>query len=249
MVPLTESQLETLADIRAAWPEARIVLVGALALGHHIPLEHRHTDDMDLAVAVSLADYPGPLVEMPGWRRHPHQEQKYFSPSGDEIDVLPAGPELIERGHVLWPSGFRMSLVGFDLAFEHASELPLEIDGILVPDAPVLAFLKMRAWLDRPQRQKDLEDLAHRFVEYVGMDDDRRFADDVLALGLDFESVSPFLLGQDLGRIIESTHRAQVEAFLERAGPEQLAAHGPRSWFSLADVERDLQAFRDGIES
>ncbi|MCA9619915.1 MAG: hypothetical protein KC731_12910 [Myxococcales bacterium] len=45
---------------------------------------------------------------------------------------------------------------------------------MLVPTAPVIAFLKMRAWLDRPAvRTKDLGDLAHLLAGHVGDDDDR----------------------------------------------------------------------------
>lgn len=47
MVPLTSRQADALAAIQDAFPDADVVLIGALALGHHISMEHRHTDDLD----------------------------------------------------------------------------------------------------------------------------------------------------------------------------------------------------------
>ncbi len=194
MVPLSDWQASALAAIEGAFPDSEVVLIGALALGHHIPMDHRTTDDLDLAVAIPIRipmkDFPGPLVQ---WERHKKVEHRFFSEDGQMVDVLPAGHELIEQGFIEWPAGERMSLVGFDLAFAHHTREQAGNTTVLVPTAPVLAFLKMRAWLDRPEmRQKDLGDLAHLLVGYVGDDDDRRLEDEVFELGLDFEDISPF---------------------------------------------------------
>lgn len=250
MVPLTESQAKALAAIALAWPDTEILLIGALALGRHIPMSHRTTNDLDLAVAVAIEDFPGPITSLKGWAPHPKKKEHCFvSPDGQEVDLLPAGEALIAQGYVDWPSGHRMSLVGFDLAFAHGTKETAGSTTVLVPPAPVIAFLKMRAWLDRPHRDKDLADIAHLLVLYVDNDDDRRFEDDML--DFDSEAVSPFLLGRDLARIMKDEHAAHVEQFLEQVSPERIAAHGPSSLFSLFsadDAEQALESFRRGLE-
>lgn len=245
MVPLTAPQAAALAAIRAAFPDSDVVLIGALALGHHIPMEHRTTDDLDLAVAMPMEGFPGPLER---WERHRKMQHRFFSDEGQMVDVLPAGRELIEQGFVEWPDGEQMSLVGLDLAFAHHTREEAGDTTVLVPTAPVMAFLKMRAWLDRPEiRQKDLGDFAYLLVGYVGDDDDRRFEDEIFDLGLDFEDISPFLLGSDLRQIMSSQHRSHAMEFMHRVTPEKLAAHGPSSWRDADDAERALAQFRNGL--
>lgn len=249
MVPLSPSQAAALAAILAALPDTEAVLIGALALGHHIEMGHRQTDDLDLAIAVPLEDFPGPLASLEGWTPHRTMEHRFFSPEGQMVDVLPAGETLVATGYIDWPSGERMSLVGFDLAFTHNTREAAGDTTVLVPSAPVLAFLKMRAWLDRPEsRQKDLGDLAYLLVGHVGDDDDRRFTDEVFDLTLDFPDVSPFLLGRDLALVLTPPHRTHVDEFLQKATPEKLAAHGPPSWLSADDAARALSSFRRGLE-
>jgi predicted nucleotidyltransferase len=249
MVALTPSQMAAVATIREAFADADVVLIGALALRQHLPFEHRTTDDLDLAVSVPLEGFVGPIISLEGWRRDSTMEHRFLSPAGQMVDVLPTGPELIEQGHIEWPSGERMSLVGFDLAFVHHTEETVGETTMLVPTAAVIAFLKMRAWLDRPAiRTKDLGDLAHLLVGYVGDDDDRRFDDDIFALNLDFEDVSPFCLGLELGRIMTPLHQPHALEFLEKVSPERLAAHGPACWTSADDAERALVHFRNGLE-
>lgn len=250
MVPLTDSQVAALVAIREAWPDADLLLIGALALGHHIPMAHRVTNDLDLAVAISLDRFPGALLDLPDWKRDPKMEHRFFSPTGQMVDVLPAGQAQLEAGYVEWPSGIRMNLVGFDLAFAHATTYLVEQVGVLVPDAPVLMLLKMVAWLDRPsERTKDLGDLAHLLVHYIEEDADRRFSEEVFDLELDFDEVSPWLLGDDLGRLLPPAHRGHVERFLERAPPEQLTAYGPASWNTVERAERGLAAFERGFRA
>ena len=123
-------------------------------------MSHRKTDDLDLVVAVPLEDFPGPMKSLPGWRSHPKKEHCFFSPDGQQVDLVPAGAALVAQGYVEWPSGARMSLAGFDLAFAHATRELAGSTAVLVPPAPVIALLKMRAWLDRPHiREKDLADM------------------------------------------------------------------------------------------
>jgi predicted nucleotidyltransferase len=218
MVALTPDQAAALAAIRAAWPDVAMILIGAQAIGCHIDMTYRETDDLDLAIGIAIGAFPGPLASSPGWRRDSRQNQRFHSPAGVVVDIIPAGPELVAAGHLDWPSGHRMSLIGFDLAFEHCDEHDAgHGTTVHVPSAGALVFLKLRAWLDRPEeRRKDLRDLAH-------------------------------LLDGELGAILRPLHQPHVREFLARVRPEQLAAHGPASWYTVELVEKALAAFRRGL--
>lgn len=250
MVPVTQRQAQALAAVRAAWPDSEMVLIGALALGQHISLAYRDTNDVDLAVAVPIEDFPGPMTSMKGWTRDTKLEHRFFSPLGQMVDILPADEALLTKGHLDWPSGHRMSLIGFDLAFAHSTKVHAGKTEVLVPSAPVLALLKMRAWLDRPtERLKDLQDIAQLLCEYIGDDDDRRFEDDLFDLELEFQDVSPFALGRDLGRIVKNDHVPHVKEFLAKATPEKIAAYGPACWHSADNAEQALHMFGRGFKA
>lgn len=249
MVPLTPHQRAALADVRTAWPDAKVALVGALALACHIRLQ-RLTDDLDLVVAITADALPGPLAARSSWTPHPKMEHRFFYRRDTTVDILPAAPELIAQGYIAWPSGHRMSLVGFDLVFAHGAELDLgDATPLWVPSAATIALLKMCAWLDKPhERQKDLSDLAQLLDAYVGEDDDRRWSDDVIAHDLDFDDVSPFLLGRDLRAIRRDHHQPAIASFLEKVSPDALT-HRPRQRFDDTPDDRILRAFTRGLEA
>jgi predicted nucleotidyltransferase len=251
VVHLTAGQFAALRAVRGVWPDADLLLIGAHAIGVHIDMNHRETEDIDLAVAVGLDDFPGELAALDGWRRHKKIDHRFYSPQGQMVDVLPVGAEIKARGHIEWDSGHRMSVIGFDLAFAHAAEE--DVTGgddeltVRVPSAPALAFLKMQAWLDRPaERTKDIADLGHLLDSYIGRDDELRWDDDIAGLELDYEDVSPFVLGRDLGAIVETSHREHVEEFLAKITAAKLTAYGP--WVLVEQADRALGAFRAGFE-
>lgn len=130
-----------------------------------------------------------------------------------------------------------------------------ELHGHRVSIAPpaVIAVLKMISYLDRPhERQRDLEDLAHLFDEYVGADDDRRF-DEGLGLGLDFDLVPAYLLAKDIGALVHADAHAiaAIQDFLEAAestASADLRRRGPAAWRrDDAAVEERVAAFRRGL--
>lgn len=250
MVPLTPFQQAAVAAVRNAWPDVDIALVGALAVGCHIKVEHRKTNDLDLVVPVGTETLYGVLAALDGWTQDPKIEHRFATRDGELVDVLPASPALIAQGYIEWPSGHRMSLAGFDLAFAHGMlhEAGDKVS-LWVPSAPALTFLKMCAWLDRPEeRKKDLGDLAHLMDGYLGDDDDRRWSDEVMSLGLDFDDASPFLLGRDLGDILRDRDRPHLAAFLTAVTPEKLSAEGPTRWFDADRAEQVLRLFIRGLD-
>jgi predicted nucleotidyltransferase len=255
----TSDQVEALRDLDALWGRDSIVLVGASALACSIDMSWRATRDLDISVAISIDDYPGGLSDLPGWTPHPKLEHEWLSPRGVPIDVFPAGDEHLRAGFITWPkSGFRMSLIGIRLAFLHSKRVPMA-DDFEVPVAPasVITVLKMAAYLDRPaDRLKDLSDIGHVLEEYIAEDDDRRYSTEVLDRELAFEDVSAFLLGRDVGAVVQEAERQVVDAFLARVCSEgdraatqaRMLQRGPRSWRADPQVLASrLEAFELGL--
>ncbi len=237
-LPITTATARELARLRARHPDVDLVVIGAAALAHHVPLS-RTTADVDLAFVVTPADLVT-LLEGMGWQRDPRLEHRWSGPDAFVADALPATPELVAAGGIAFEDGGRvMSLVGYDLVFEHAAavELPGTDQSIRVASFPTLVILKMAAWLDRPaERRRDLGDLVRSFRERLAVDDERRWGDEhaVGASGLDFDAQSPFFVGLEVAEIALERHRALVDRFVERFLADTTAA-------AVAAREADLR--------
>jgi predicted nucleotidyltransferase len=198
----------------------------------------------------------GGLELVPGWRRHSHKEHEFISPLSVKIDFIPGGLQDLARRELVWPNGFKMNLTGFRHVFARA--LPLEVEAglqIHVAPLPVIVLLKMVAWLDRPaERERDLEDLAHVFDEFVEPQDEAFYGPEVIAQQISVEYVSAYLLGRELGLLVDAEERALVERFIgkllaDEATRSLMARLGPRGWNGNAEelaprLELFLRGFR-----
>ena len=255
VAPFSTTQLRALRQLADLWGADRFVLIGASALGCFLEMRWRQTGDLDLTVAASLEEYLGASLP-PGWTRDARMEQRWSSPEGVLVDIIPAGPEQLRQGEVTWPrTGHRMTLLGLRLAFDHAKRIALaERLELQVAPIPVLVILKIVAYQDRPQeRGRDLADLAYILTEF---EPDDRFSDEVMDQGLTYEEAGPFLLAREMALIagpVEAERVGQfVAASLDEEGPQallpKLISVGPPSW--RADPEeliRCMEAFRRGL--
>jgi predicted nucleotidyltransferase len=218
MISLLPEQKETLCQLSELWRETPFVLIGANALALQMDLHWRQTNDLDLVVSMPLEDYPAGLGRLPGWQRRGEGEHAWRSPTGVNVDVVPAGHALLERGTLTWPeSGFRMNLVGLRLAFEHHTRIDIdEQHSVAVATTPAIVVLKMGAFLDRPQREDDLTDIAQVLERYLEPTDDRRWE-----LPTEFDNASAFALGVDVRSIINAREMEVVTEFLARAKDEK----------------------------
>lgn len=246
---LSPAQCREIKRLREAAPEVQCVIIGAVAVNHHVPLP-RSTGDVDLVLALNAADLRQLLVRL-GWKQHAKMKQRWTA-EGFIADVLPASPELIAAGAVSLDDDERqMSLVGFDLLLDMAEEhqLPDNSGTVMVASLPVIVVLKISAWLERPyERKKDLHDLGTILRAALGDDDERRW--DGMILG-NFEEQSPRFIGQEVGRILAPQHRVLIEQFLEKvlvADSPWLSEMGRRMGSSiLLSPRAALEAFRAGL--
>ncbi len=259
-LPLTSGQATALARLRAALGESRFVLIGAAALGYHVPLP-RATADIDLAMIVEPADFEGLLTPL-GWRRNPRILQRWYTADDVVADILPATDSLIALGELRFDNDSKaMSLVGFDLAVVHAIavELPGSNTTIEVASLPALVVLKMVSWLDRPlERVKDLADIAHVLDHALPDDDERRWDPNLplIGAGLDHDEQAAYFVGWQVGAIMQPRHRERVEAFFECVSDRDSVAfaqmvRAPRFGRDEAEEKllRQLRAFRQGLEA
>lgn len=258
-MPLDDVRLTVLRALRRLWPDRRYALVGATALEVRLGLRWRKTEDLDLALELTLEKLAEDMATLSGWSRQ--SEQRWRSPEGVLVDLIPVGPDLLAAGELVWPvSKSRMSLVGFEHALDERGEVQLA-ENFAFPVAPVVvvALLKMASYLDRPmERGKDLEDLAYVLTEFIGPEDPRRYSDDVFEADLAYENVSGFLLGREMSRLTTATDQAVIRRFIARvrntADPygtqARMADTLPPSSENKADELLDLlEAFERGLVS
>jgi predicted nucleotidyltransferase len=253
MTSLLPEQTETLRQLSELWRETPFVLIGANALALQLDLYWRQTNDLDFVASIPLENYAAGLGRLPGWQRRREGEHAGLSPTGVNVDVVPAGPDLLEAGTLIWPeSGFRMNLVGLRLAFEHHTRIAIdEQHSVAVATTPVIVVLKMGAFLDRPQREDDLTDIAQVLEQYLEPTDDRRWQ-----LPTDFDNASAFALGVDVRSIINAREMKVVAEFLAGAKDESdrrrahalLIRNGPAFWRQHPEVLFDrLAAFEAAL--
>jgi predicted nucleotidyltransferase len=204
MTWLLPEQIAALAELQTICDRlgAAVVIIGAAAYRAWFEDPHRYTEDVDVAVAVDLEQLAklGEALTQIGWRQEPRWEQRWRSPAGARIDLLPAGGTLRAGGRVEWPrSGMTMSLAGFEHVFADAQARRVAPETVLqVAPVPVLALLKVASFLDSPHaRAKDAQDVFSMLERYE-IDGDRRFDGEVSDAGIDYDCSGAFLLGKDV---------------------------------------------------
>lgn len=126
--PFTPDQTAALLALRCAWPERRIVLIGASALACQIEMRWRRTNDIDLTIVAEQKELATDLARL-GWQRDRRLEQRWISPQGVVVDALPASRADIADGKLVFAeSEHVMNLAGFDLALAHRTYVALDAE-------------------------------------------------------------------------------------------------------------------------
>ena len=251
---VTPAHLALLANIRRSPLSPRVVVIGAVAVLHHLRLR-RDTGDIDLAVVAEETQCIAILTSA-GWRRDSHAKQRWRHDESESIvDVLPASARIIQEGHVrLQGDDKELSMVGFDLALSHtttvsvddADELTVEVAAL-----PALVMLKIVAWLDRPyERTKDLGDIGQILDQSLDDWDEERWSEPLSTV--EHEDQSAFFTGRQLAPLLGPPHRGKVDQFFERIETEAWLAVMSREagWIGSdpeAIARRRMKAFREGL--
>lgn len=215
----TAEQADAVVSLQQAFPGEKLVVIGAVGLGCHLPNAWRRTNDIDLTLAVDF-DRFAVLEGRADWKRDAKLPYR-FTHRSLRVDLLPSSQRYLDEGGITFAqTGQVMNLLGFDLALRHNVEIALPVQGsVSVATVPVIVVLKMSAFLDRPwDRERDLQDLAAVFREYLGPADDRRFEPPLD--GTEFSDQPAHALGIDIANIAEEPHRALVGRFLAAVGPD-----------------------------
>lgn len=252
MIPLSAAELSALATRRAAYPDAAIALIGAVALRFHMDMTWRNTADIDLVIAISAEQIDA--SRLPGWTRHSKQLQRWQVPDGVLVDLVPASPEALASRQLIWPeTGSAMNLAGVGSALTASTALLGADLSISVAPVPVIALLKIAAYLDRPyEREKDLVDLAHILREYPPLSDDRIFAEEILEAGFDTSEAQAFILGREVHAAADEHDRATVGDFLELIARDVHFSRFLRSspWsYDEDELQKRITAFQDGFST
>jgi predicted nucleotidyltransferase len=263
LIPFTPEQTAAAKQLKDICDtlHAEIVVIGAMAYLSWIEDHHRHTLDIDVAVTVDLDDYQRlvTLLRTSQWEQEPKREHRWTTPDGVRIDIIPAGPALRASNVLEWPiSGMRMSLVGFEHVFKDSIPHLLGSDLILkVIPLPVVALLKIVSYEDDPdRRQKDMQDFA-AILKRFDPDDTRRFGDDFVAAGLEYELTGAFLIGKDLGSLCSPEEGHLLVSFIAKlrdtdSRSSQLFRRAIESEFDDSDrplPEALIKAFESGLQS
>ena len=252
IAPLAQDAIAALLAMRAAFPSQPLALIGATALGCHIPMKWRRTEDLDLVVALSIEDASRALAALPGWSQNDRKEHEWRSPRGVLVDLLPVSTQALAARVLLWPrTGHAMSLVGIRHALSSPAISITEGLVLAVPSVAIIAILKMVSYLDRPwERERDLSDLAHILHECPPADDDRLFEGEIHDRGLTLETALPFILGREIAVLVDTAEADAVQRFLQRVRTSDLprfVANGPWSRFEPEQAESRLDALVQGF--
>jgi predicted nucleotidyltransferase len=251
VTPLSVAELSALRSLRAAYPDAAIALIGAVALRFHMAMTWRSTADIDLVIAVSAEQID--TARLPGWKRHPKQLQRWQAQNGVLVDLVPAPVEALASRQLIWPdTGTSMNLAGIRGALTASTALLGAELSIAVAPVPVIALLKMTAYLDRPyEREKDLMDLAHILREYPPLSDDRIFAGEILEAGFETTEAQAFILGREVHAVADEHDRATVYDFLDlMTGDVHFSRFAKSSpWrYDEDELQKRITAFRLGCQ-
>lgn len=256
MMPLSAAQVRALVELEGILSPAPLVLIGASALSLQLDMRWRVTSDLDLTVASGMDEYSRALERSNHWR---HDESNELRWRWNEVvvDLIPAGREILEREELTLRSGRRLNLMGLRHAIERARTLELSPGiGLKVAPVPVIALLKIVAFRDRPDRERDLHDLAFILEDYPDPEDPRRFGNSVSDRGILYEDSGPHVLGAELASFVTPREQKAILAFLDEVIHEEnggraqalILRYGPVSWRRDPDsLIRKLAVLRSSL--
>jgi len=220
----------------------------------------RKTKDVDLAVMVGSLDEFEKLKAVIGaladFTQHEKEPFRFVFQNAYDIDFLPFGEIANEKGQVelLAKNAFNLEMPGFDLVQPFAETVET-MEGLTLSVAPLsgIVLLKLFAWQDRPEREKDIHDIAYILKNFMILHFEEISEDNLLDFYVDggnlFDQlVSARYVGRQMGLMLQNDGRlkSRVQKLLEvesrKSGMARLMAQE-----YIEDSQRIITALLDGI--
>jgi predicted nucleotidyltransferase len=261
-------------DLRAAAPDADVMLVGAMARdvmllhAYGIPLP-RATTDVDIALAV------GDWTAFHKLRDAMLASEKFIAKTKTlhklayvdlniAIDLIPFAGVEDAKGNITWPpdNAEVMSLIGYREA--RASAMPLKLPDdqqMVMVSLPMLAVLKIFAWIERHRTEprKDSRDLNSILSNYLKAgNDDRLYAEAAHLLespSYDYDRAGAWMCGRDARLTLDAKSQRvpQIVARLNTMLDRETDPDGPLNYVGEIrsghpdNTRKLLAAFAAGI--
>ena len=124
----------------------------------------RITGDIDFAVLVPDFDTYASLQEAliaGGFTKTEFPYRLFHTASNTIIDLMPFG-KIQDANKVVFNKNLTLSVLGYKEVHEHIEPFTLPETGLSIPVTPLegLFILKWISWQEKPERQKDLDDLG-----------------------------------------------------------------------------------------
>jgi len=227
--------------------------------GHKSPPE-RKTKDIDLAVMVGFLDEYEKLKELisalPDFERDEEKPYRFIFQEAYDVDLLPFGEIANEKGQVelLAKNAFTLEMPGFDLVQPFAETVETE-EGLTlnVSSLSGIVLLKLLAWQDKPEREKDIQDIAYILKNFMVLHWEEIAAEGLLDFYADenklFEQlVSARYVGRKMGIMLQGNAdlRIRVQQLLEEESKKSGMARLMSQEF-VEDNQRIITALLDGM--
>lgn len=266
--PLADTLLALVRTLDAVMKRLAIpyFVIGASArdilAGHVYGLETgRATRDIDFAVAISSWDEYDRLratlavTEEFTQSANPHRLMFGTDEGAYPLDLVPFDG-IEKEGEIAWPPNGEsvMNVTGYGEAYASALDVELEPGlQVKVVSLPAMAVLKILAWNDRPERDKDASDVLFVLRSYHQAGQFDRLYDEALDLlaqyDYDVELAGAALLGVDAKRDIAPDARSQImQVFANGRSLDKFVVQMARSYAGKPEqAQRLIRAFLDNI--
>ena len=216
-------------------------LIGANAILLHGVQIPRTTRDLDFIVAIEDTFQHATQALLKRGFRHGKIAHRFYTPQGTQIDVLPVTKRALETAIIEFPTGERLSALGFPEVLTHAEEKPVGDCVVSVAPLPLLVALKILAATRR--HGPDLQDATACMKQYEEQGT-RRFDDVIYTADLTFETAGAFILGRDLASMMLAKTLTAIEEALMAFTREVQTSSGSTDHEELDSL---LRAFASGV--
>ena len=223
-------------------------------------LAPRKTKDIDLAVMVGSNDeyesLKAKIATLPDFAPHEELPYRFIFKGAYEIDFLPYGKIYNEKDEVELKAEetLILKIPGFqEIAPFTKSVITEEGLELRFSSLPGVVLLKLFAWEDRPEREKDIEDIDYIIRNFYLLHVEEIIEeDDILEICQEEkyfdEAVSARFIGRKIAKIIEDSPnlKKRIEAFLQKQlEGYEMAKH--MSYPTLEESQQIINMLYNGI--